>query len=131
LEGTRRPPPGGYERDDRVAGEARPLAGAPLAEEERRPLEEGAPLAEEERRRIEEDRRRQRAYHIEAGVWALMGALVVLYLFFAVLGAIDPIEAPFATFVIALLALAWLAHAWDRLYAGGHVSRSDRERRGF
>ena len=60
-----------------------------------------------------------------------MGALVVLYLFFAVLGAIDPTEAPFATFVIALLALGWLSHAWDRLYRGGHISRSDRERRGF
>ena len=118
MEGTLRPPPGGYEGDDRIVGEA---ARPP----------EGAPVAAEERRRMEEERRRGRAYHIEAGVWAVMGALVVLYLFFAVLGAIDPTEAPFATFVVALLALAWLAHAWDRLYAGGHVSRSDRERRGF
>jgi hypothetical protein len=118
LEGTLRPPPGGDEDDDSVVYEARPPEGGPPAEEERRRLEE-------------EDRRRERADHIEATVWAVMGALVVLYLFFAVLGAIDPAEAPFATFVIALLALAWLAHAWDRLYAGGHVSRSDRERRGF
>src|SRR5947208_1765710 len=74
---------------------------------------------------------RQRDYHIEAAAWAVMGALVVLYLFFAVLGAIDPTEAPFATFVVVLLALGWLSHAWERLYRGGHVSRSDRERRGF
>jgi hypothetical protein len=131
LEGTLRPPHGGYEDNDRVVGEARPPEGAPVAAEERRRMEEGAPVVEEERRRMEEERRRERAYHIEAGLWAVMGALVVLYLFFAVLGAIDPTEAPFATFVVALLALAWLAHAWDRLYAGGHVSRSDRERRGF
>jgi len=86
---------------------------------------------EEERLRAEEERRRHRDYHIEAAVWAVMGALVVLYLFFAVLGAIDPIEAPFATFVVVLLALGWLSHAWERLYRDGHVSRSDRERRGF
>jgi hypothetical protein len=30
-----------------------------------------------------------------------------------------------------VVALIWLIHAWERLYAGGHVSRSDRERRGF
>jgi hypothetical protein len=29
------------------------------------------------------------------------------------------------------LAVIWLAHAWRRLYAGGFVSRPDRERRGF
>ncbi|MFL5820784.1 MAG: hypothetical protein ACJ76S_08920 [Solirubrobacteraceae bacterium] len=85
----------------------------------------------EERREAEEELRRRRAYHIEAAFWALMGALVVLYLFFAGLGAVDPAEAPGATLVIAVVALIWLAHAWERLYAGGHVSRSDRERRGF
>jgi hypothetical protein len=117
LEGTLRPPPSGPEGDDRVVGEA----GLPA----------GDPAAEEERRRAEEERRQKRAYHIEAAAWALMGAVVVLYLFFAGLGAIDPAEAPLATFVVALMALAWLGHAWHRLYAGGHVSRSDRERRGF
>jgi len=116
LEGTVRPPPGGPEGDDRVADAPRPVEGGPQADEERR---------------AEEERRLRRAYHIEAAAWALMGAIVVLYLFFAGLGAIDPAEAPAATFVIAVVALAWLWHAWDRLYAGGHVSRSDRERRGF
>jgi hypothetical protein len=117
LEGTVKPPPGGPAGDD------------PGVHDARGP--EALPAAEQERLRAEEERRRRRDHHIEAAVWAVMGALVVLYLFFAVLGAIDPIEAPFATFVVALLALAWLSHAWDRLYRGGHVSRPDRERRGF
>ena len=111
-----RPPAGGPGGDERVTDAQRPPEGDPQADEERR---------------AEEERRLRRAYHIEAAAWAVMGALVVLYLFFAGLGAIDPAEAPVATFVIAVVALAWLAHAWDRLYAGGHVSRSDRERRGF
>ena len=116
LEGPVTPPPGGP-------------ADHPGFDAGRAP--EGLPPAEEERLRAEEERRRQRDYHVEAAVWAVMGALVVLYLFFAVLGAIDPVEAPFATFVVVLLALGWLSHAWERLYRGGHVSRSDRERRGF
>ena len=115
LEGTVKPPRGGLGGSTGVR-----RGGAP----------EALPPPEEERLRVEEERR-PRHYHIEAAVWAVMGALVVLYLFFAVLGAIDPTEAPFATFVVVLLALGWLSHAWERLYRGGHVSRSDRERRGF
>jgi hypothetical protein len=117
LEGTVKPPPGGSAGEDRGFHD---VGGA-----------ETLPAAEEERLRAEEERRRRRDHYIEATVWAVMGAVVVLYLFFAVLGAIDPTEAPFATFVVVLLALGWLSHAWERLYRGGHVSRPDRERRGF
>jgi hypothetical protein len=85
----------------------------------------------EEERQAEEERRARRAYHVEAAFWAVMGAIVVLYLFFAVLGTVDPSDAPGATIVIMVVAVIWLVHAWQRLYAGGYVSRSDRERRGF
>jgi hypothetical protein len=82
-------------------------------------------------RQADDQRRAKRAYQLEAAFWAVMGAIVVLCLFFAVLGAVNPVKAPAATFVMIVVALIWLIHAWERLYAGGHVSRSDRERRGF
>jgi len=84
-----------------------------------------------EDQQAEAERRARRAYHVQAAFWAVMGAIVVLYVFFAVLGAVDPIKAPGATILIAVVALLWLIHAWQRLRAGGHVSRADRERRGF
>jgi len=85
----------------------------------------------EQERQDEEERRARHAYNVQAAFWAVMGAIVVLYLFFAVLGAVDPVKAPGATIVIMVVALIWLAHSWQRLHRGGHVSRSDRERRGF
>jgi hypothetical protein len=37
-----------------------------------------------------------------------------------------------ASIVVLVLAVVWLAHAWQRLLAPrGHVSHPDRERRGF
>jgi hypothetical protein len=79
-----------------------------------------------------EDRRRARMRTAYAAAWALVGAAVVLYLFFAVVGTIDPSKARAASIVVLVLAIAWLVHAWRRLYLpGGYVSRPDRERRGF
>jgi membrane protein YdbS with pleckstrin-like domain len=66
-----------------------------------------------------------------AVAWALMGAVVVLYLFLLVVDAVNPDRAPAASIVVLVLAVVWVAHAWRRLYTGGHVSRPDRERRGF
>ena len=67
-----------------------------------------------------------------AAAWAIIGAIVVLFLFLTVIGAVDPDRAPAASIVVLVLAIAWLAHAWRRLLAPrGHVSRPDRERRGF
>ena len=63
--------------------------------------------------------------------WAVVGGLVVLFLFFLALGAVDPAEARVATIVVLALAIAWLAHSWRRLLAGGTGDRADRERRGF
>jgi hypothetical protein len=48
--------------------------------------------------------------------WAVCGALVVLFIFFAALGAIDPAEAVELTVVVLALAALWLAHAWRELF---------------
>ena len=69
---------------------------------------------------------------LQAALWAVCGALLVLCLFFAVLGSIGPGEAKTATIVIAALGAIWFAHAWRRLWSTKNSSpRSDRERRGF
>ena len=79
-----------------------------------------------------EDRRQARLYTAWAATWAIIGAIVVLFLFLTVIGAVNPDKAPAASIVVLVLAIAWLAHAWRRLLAPrGHVSRPDRERRGF
>ena len=79
----------------------------------------------------EGDHARLRA--ISALMWSLAGALVLLFLFFAVLGAFDPAEAVGVTIAFAALGLVWLAHAWPRLRDERHASGSQRarERRGF
>jgi uncharacterized membrane protein YccC len=66
-------------------------------------------------------------------LWALVGASLVLFIFFAVLGSFDPGEATALSIVIAVLAAAWLAHAWRRILREQRSpgDRSDRERRGF
>jgi len=82
--------------------------------------------------RRDEDRRRARATTAYAAAWAVGGALVVLYLFLMVVDAVNPNRAPAATIVVLVLAVLWLAHSWRRLISPqGHVSRPDRERRGF
>jgi hypothetical protein len=82
--------------------------------------------------RREEDRREQRVRTAYAAAWAIVGAIVVLYLFFSMVGTVDPSDAVAASIVVLVLAIAWIAHAWRRLYLPhGHVSRPDRERRGF
>jgi hypothetical protein len=68
---------------------------------------------------------------VKAFAWAVCGGLVIAYLFFVVIGGVDPGTARTASFVVAGLALAWLAHAWRSLLDGGTSSRADRERRGF
>ena len=79
-----------------------------------------------------EDVRQRRAHTAYAAVWAVIGAIVVLFLLLTVIGAVNPDKAPAASIVVLVLAVAWLAHAWRRLLAPtGHVSRPDRERRGF
>ena len=63
--------------------------------------------------------------------WALVGALVVLYLFFVAVGGVDPDADSVWTIAALVLAVLWLAHSWRRLWFGGSSPRHDRERRGF
>ena len=63
--------------------------------------------------------------------WALIGALVVLYLFFVVTGGVDPQDEPGWGIAAIVLAVLWLAHSWRRLWSGGASPAPDRERRGF
>jgi len=66
-----------------------------------------------------------------AAFWAIIGSIVVVYLFFIALGGIDPGDAKVATIIVLALAVLWLAHAWRRLITGGSSPIGDRERRGF
>jgi hypothetical protein len=109
-----------------------PDSGEELQDRRRRPDRREGDRRQEPGGRRAEDRSEQRRRHVIAAAWALCGGLVVLYLFFIALDAVDPTEARAASIVVLVLAVAWLAHAWHRLYTPcGHVSRSDRERRGF
>ncbi len=81
--------------------------------------------------RREEDRRMTRAQTAWAAAWAIVAGIVVLFLFLTVIGSVNPDKAPVASVIVLVLAVAWLAHAWQRVLAGGSVSRPDRERRGF
>ena len=66
-----------------------------------------------------------------AALWALVGAIVVVYLFFMVLGDKKPGDTPILSGIVLALAVVWLAHSWRRLVGGGAISPADRERRGF
>jgi hypothetical protein len=48
--------------------------------------------------------------------WAACGTIVVLFIFFAALGAIEPDDAVEVTVVVLALAVLWLAHAWRGLW---------------
>ena len=99
-------------------------------EEERRQRERRGDERRHDLRR-EEDRRRARMYIVQATVWAILGAGVVLYLFLLAVGGINPDNARVVTVAVAVVAVVWIVHAWRRLWSGGYSSRSDRERRGF
>lgn len=69
---------------------------------------------------------------LRATLWALCGAAVVLFVFFAAIGGIDPIEAWVATVVVAVLGVLWLVHAvYSRRLGPPERMHLDRERRGF
>lgn len=70
---------------------------------------------------------------LRTALWAIIGAAVVLFTFFALIGGISPGQATVLTMVIAVLAVAWLAHTIRRARTTdvGRVMRADRERRGF
>lgn len=66
-----------------------------------------------------------------AAFWAIVGAAVVLFLFFVALDAIDPREVRTLSLIVLVLAVLWMGHSWRRLFLAGSSSRTDRERRGF
>lgn len=68
---------------------------------------------------------------LRAALWAICGATVVLFIFFAALGGIDPAGAQAATIAIGVLGALWLVHSWRRLWSEEASSPVDRERRGF
>jgi fatty acid desaturase len=66
--------------------------------------------------------------------WVLVLAIVVLFAFFATLGAFSPGEVIVLTLVVIVLALLWVAHAmWDSRHRDPHdpAMVRARERRGF
>ena len=94
------------ERDDRRSGEERRAGGRRASDTEGR-------------------------FALVPALWAIIGAAVVAYLFFIVLGNIKPSEAPVASVIALVLAVIWLVHAWRRVFVGARSDPSDRERRGF
>lgn len=64
-------------------------------------------------------------------LWAIVGAAVVIYLFFVVLGSVSYHDAPAASIAALVLGVLWLAHAWRRVIVGSRSPVEDRERRGF
>lgn len=63
--------------------------------------------------------------------WAIIGALVVAYLFFMVLGNVKPGDAPVPSAIALGLGVLWLLHSWRRVVVGARSPVGDRERRGF
>ena len=66
--------------------------------------------------------------------WVLILAVVVLFVFFLALGAINPGEVVWLTLAMLVLALLWIAHAvWDSRHRSGRdpATIRNRERRGF
>jgi hypothetical protein len=70
-------------------------------------------------------------FAVVPAVWALVGALVVGYLFFMVLGDVRPGDALVPSAIALGLAVLWLLHSWRRVLVGSRSPVGDRERRGF
>jgi hypothetical protein len=78
--------------------------------------------------------RHNRFREIAATLLAFSGGLAILFLFFALIGAVDFGEATGLAVAALVFALIWLVGVWFRRRSGvsvGRVTRADRERRGF
>jgi ABC-type transport system involved in cytochrome bd biosynthesis fused ATPase/permease subunit len=81
-------------------------------------------------RRFEDRFRRFR--DMAATLLAFCGGLVVMFLFFAAIGAVNLGDAIAFTIASIVLTAVWLLGAFQRARTGGSlVTRPDRERRGF
>jgi len=98
------------------------------AERRREENRRSVPRRAEDRQR--ESRERLRA--VTAALTAVCGGLAAIFLFFAVLGAVDLADAAGATAIALVLALVWVGGFWYRVRSGaGSMHTPDRERRGF
>jgi TRAP-type C4-dicarboxylate transport system permease large subunit len=78
--------------------------------------------------------RNNRFREIAATLLAFCGGLALLFLFFALIGAVDVGEATGLAIAAIAFALIWLVGMWFRRRSGVNVqrvTRADRERRGF
>jgi hypothetical protein len=96
----------------------------------------GMPQQDRERREYirREEGTTSIAPQVVSGLVAICGALAALFLFFALMGAIDIGDAVAATVVAVVFALVWFAGFWYRHRTANEyvrMQRSDRERRGF
>jgi ABC-type transport system involved in cytochrome bd biosynthesis fused ATPase/permease subunit len=82
------------------------------------------------RRRLAD--RYQRFRDLAASLIAFCGGLVVMFMFFAAIGAVNLGDAIGFTVAAIALTCVWLLGAYQRFRTGGAlVTRPDRERRGF
>ena len=97
----------------------------------------GMPQQDRERREYIRRGEDQRNYvpTVISALLAICGALAALFLFFALMGAIDIGDAIVATVIAVIMGIVWFAGFWYRhrtaADAAGRMQRSDRERRGF
>ena len=105
-----------------------PADAAGRSERRRRERRSGERRSTERRA---DDRARTRFATITDVVWMVIGAAVVLYLFYLVIGNVSPSKASGASIAALVLAVLWLGRSWRRLWFGSASRRSDRERRGF
>jgi hypothetical protein len=69
---------------------------------------------------------------VAATLLAFCGGLAVLYVFFALIGAVKFEDTLVFTVAAGVLALIWLFGVWQRARSGARfVTRADRERRGY
>jgi len=69
---------------------------------------------------------------VVSGLIALCGALAALFLFFALMGQVDPGEAVAAFVIAIIMGAVWVGAFWYRhRTAAGRTQWKDRERRGF
>ncbi len=96
----------------------------------------GMPQQDRERReyiRREEDRG-SIVPQVASALVAICGALAALFVFFALMGAIDPGDAIAATIIAIIMGIVWFSGFWYRhrtAQESVRMQRSDRERRGF
>ena len=102
----------------------------------------GEPPVFEERRQIPDRRQGGRraadrthfVRNAAAAAVAIAGGLVVIYLFFGAIGAVDFADAAVATVVAVVMAAVWVGGYWWRhrtIERESTTAQMDRERRGF